>query len=168
MSAAGKVALAGGALAFVLFRTRNIPREELGLIRPPPLISAAMLALYIAWMLASNAAIHWRGPWDFTPWLQAPVLASVLRLCAVSLLGPIVEELIFRGWFYSVLDKRVGAGIAIPVTSVTWALLHYSYGWAVVLVIVVDGILLGIARWRTKSVYTPMVMHALYNFYAIW
>jgi membrane protease YdiL (CAAX protease family) len=40
--------------------------------------------------------------------------------------------------------------------------------WAVILVIVVDGILLGLARWKTRSVSPPMVMHALYNLYAIW
>jgi membrane protease YdiL (CAAX protease family) len=38
----------------------------------------------------------------------------------------------------------------------------------VIAIIVVDGILLGLARWRTGSVFVPIVMHALYNLYAIW
>jgi CAAX amino terminal protease family. len=34
--------------------------------------------------------------------------------------------------------------------------------------IFVDGLLLGAARYRTKSVYVPIAMHLLWNLYAIW
>jgi membrane protease YdiL (CAAX protease family) len=167
-SAAAKVGISAAVVGLVLFKTRKLPREELGLVRPPIGVSAAFIGLYLAWMLASDAAIHWRGPWDFRPWLETPLAAATMRVLAVSLLGPVAEELVFRGWFFGLLEKRLGTFITVVVTAVGWALLHYSYTWAVILVIVVDGILLGIARWRTKSVYVPIVMHALYNFYAIW
>jgi len=35
-------------------------------------------------------------------------------------------------------------------------------------VIFVDGLLLGLARWKTRSLFPPIVMHMLYNLYAIW
>jgi membrane protease YdiL (CAAX protease family) len=167
-SAALKVAISAGVVVVVLWRTRNLPREELGLVRPPVVLSAAFIGLYLGWMLASDAAIHWRGPWDFRPWLETPLAAAAMRVLAVSLLGPIGEELVFRGWFFGLLTKRVGTLVTIMVTALGWALLHYTYSWAVILVILVDGILLGLARWKTRSVYVPIVMHALYNFYAIW
>ena len=167
-SAAVKVALAGGISVIVLIRTRNVPREELGIVRPPLGLSAIFLIVYLGWMFASDAAIHWRGPWDWRPWLAAPLAASAMRVLAVGILGPIAEELMFRGWFFGLLDKRIGPAAAIAVTGVGWALLHYTYGWQVVAVIVVDGLLLGLARWKTHSVFPPMVMHALYNLYAIW
>jgi len=163
-----KVALAAGVSGIVLFRTRSLPREELGLVRPPIAISALFVLVYLGWMLASDAAIHWRGPWNWRPWLEAPLAASAMRIVAVGILGPIAEELIFRGWSFGLLQKRVGTFATIVVTATGWALLHYTYGWAVILVIVVDGILLGLARWKTRSVFPPMVMHALYNLYAIW
>jgi membrane protease YdiL (CAAX protease family) len=167
-SAALKIAISGGAVAVVLFRTRNLPREDLGLVRPQIGPSAVFIGLYLAWMLASDAAIHWRGPWDFRPLAETPLAAAAMRVLAVSLLGPIAEELIFRGWLFGLLAKRVGALLTIIVTAAGWALLHYTYGWLVILVIIVDGIILGVARWRTRSVYVPIAMHALYNFYAIW
>ena len=136
--------------------------------RPSLGLSALFVAIYLAWMLTSDSLIHWRGPWDWGPWLRTPLPAVVMRVLAVSLLGPIAEELIFRGWLFGMLEKRVGVGLTILLTAVGWALLHYSYSWLVILVIVVDGILLGLARWRTRSVYGPMAMHALYNLYAIW
>jgi membrane protease YdiL (CAAX protease family) len=167
-SAAPKVAVSGAIIAVVLVRTRKLPREQLGLVRPRLGLSVLLVAVYLAWMLATDAAIHWRGPWDWRPWLAAPLAASAMRVLAVGILGPIAEELVFRGWFFGLLDKRIGVAATIAVTAVSSALLHYSYGWAVVGVIVVDGLLLGIARWKTRSVFAPIVMHALYNLYAVW
>jgi len=92
----------------------------------------------------------------------------VLRVLAVGVLGPIAEELIFRGWFFGVLLKRVSPAVTILLTAAGWAALHYAYGVAVLGVILVDGLLLGLARWKTRSVYPPIVMHMLYNLYAIW
>jgi membrane protease YdiL (CAAX protease family) len=167
-SAAMKVAVAGGISLVVLFRTRNVPREGLGIVCPSLLLSALLVLVYLGWMFASDAAIHWRGPWDWRPWLVAPLAASAMRVLAVGILGPIAEELVFRGWFFGLLQKRVGPALTIAVTAVGWALLHYTYTWAVIAVIVVDGLLLGLARLKTRSVFPPMVMHALYNLYAIW
>jgi membrane protease YdiL (CAAX protease family) len=167
-SAVVKAAVAGGASLIVLFRTRDVPREELGIVRPAVGVSALFVIIYLGWMFASDTAIHWRGPWDWRPWLAAPLAASGMRVLAVGILGPIAEELIFRGWFFGLLDKRVGAPVAIGATAVGWALLHYTYTWQVIAVIVVDGLLLGLARWKTRSVFPPIIMHALYNLYAIW
>ena len=58
--------------------------------------------------------------------------------------------------------------MTIFLTASGWAILHWSYSWAVIGVIVVDGLLLGVARARTGSVVPPIIMHALYNLYAIW
>lgn len=167
-SAAAKAGIAAAAIAIVLVRTRSLPRDELGFVRPPLLPAVTIAALFLAWMAGTDALMDWRGPWDFRPWLAAPLLASILRVLAVGILGPIAEELIFRGWFLGVLMKRIGTPLAILVTAAGWAALHYEYSWAVLGVILVDGLLLGLARWRTRSVYPPIAMHILYNLYAVW
>jgi len=167
-SAAAKAGIALFAIVLLLVRTRKLPREELGFVRPPLLPAFAILIVYLGWMLGTDAFMHWRGPWDFRPWLAAPLIASVLRVLAVGVLGPIAEELIFRGWFFGVLLKRVSPAVTILLTAAGWAALHYAYGVAVLGVILVDGLLLGLARWKTRSVYPPIVMHMLYNLYAIW
>jgi hypothetical protein len=76
--------------------------------------------------------------------------------------------LLFRGFLFGWLQPRIGTAFTIAATAASWAVLHYEYSWQVIMVIVVDGILLGLARWRTRSVITPIVMHMLYNLYAIW
>lgn len=167
-SAAMKIALSGAALAIVLFRTREVPRERMGLVRPPLAPSLLFMAIYLGWMFGTNAVLGWRGPWDWRPWLAAPLTASAMRVIAVCALGPAVEELLFRGFLFGWLRPRIGAALTIFTTAASWAVLHYEYSWQVILVILVDGILLGLARWRTGSVVPPIIMHMAYNLYAIW
>jgi membrane protease YdiL (CAAX protease family) len=170
-SAAVKLAVSAAGAGIVLYRQRasDKPREHWGLV-PPSNWSAALAigVIYLAWMFGSDLATHWRGPWDFAPWIVAPIAASVMRVLAVCLFGPMVEELIFRGFLYGLLKDRIGVPITIALTAVGWAVLHVDYSWWVIANIVVDGLLLGLARWRTESVYVPIAMHALYNLYAIW
>ncbi len=168
-SALVKAAVAGAAIAVVLFRTKQMSRDDLGLVRParlPPTL--AIMLLYFGWMLGTNALTGWRGPWDWTPWLAAPLLASVLRVLAVGILGPIAEELIFRGWFFGLLKARIGVAATIAPTAIGWTALHYTYSWTVLGVILVDGVLLGLARLASRSVFPPIVMHIIYNLYAVW
>jgi len=171
VSAATKVAISGGAAALLLFRMSRAKNRDLrwfGLTRPEVLPTAIFIVVYLGWMFASDQWIHWRGPWDFRPWQAAPLLASAMRVLAVCLFGPTVEELLFRGLIFSWLQERIPLTLTILLTAVGWALLHWSYPWGVIGVIAVDGVLLGAARARTGSVVPPIIMHALYNLYAIW
>jgi len=120
-------------------------------------------------MLGTNAVMNWRGPWNFEPWRQQRLVVSGLRVLAVGILGPIAEELIFRGFLYARLNRTKLAGwMTIVVLAVAWALLHASYSSAVIGVLIVDGILLGVARQRSGSVVVPILMHVTWNLYAIW
>ena len=170
-SAAIKVAISGGALVILslrIVRARKYPPSWFGIAPSPPLATLNFIAIYLTWMLASVWMIGWRGPWDFAPWRLAPLLASALRVVAVCLLGPAVEELLFRGVLFSFLRQYLPVAAVILLAAGSWALLHWSYDWAVIGVIFVDGLLLGVARWRTKSLVAPILMHMLYNLDAIW
>ena len=120
-------------------------------------------------MLGTNHFMYWRGPWDFTVWQQAPWYIDALRILGVGILGPIMEELVFRGLFYGYLGRtKLDMRIAIILLAAGWALMHQAYTPGVIAVIFVYGLLLGAARWKTKSVYVPIAMHLVWNLYAIW
>jgi membrane protease YdiL (CAAX protease family) len=154
--------------ALIRWRRRLSWRDDVG-IRPAPAgVTIAWMAGYAVWMLATNAAMDWRGPWDFTPWRTAPILVDAGRVLAVSILGPIAEELLFRGVLFGVLVRRFPVAPVIVVLAIVWSLLHVSYDWSVIALIFVDGLILGVARDRTRSVIPPMLMHIAWNLYAIW
>jgi membrane protease YdiL (CAAX protease family) len=169
-SALMKAGVGIAALAIISVRVKDSGRPPawFGIVRPPLVATLGFTAIYLAWMFGTDALTHWRGPWDFRPWQQAPLLASALRVLAVCVFGPMVEEFIFRGAFFSWLQERVSIYLTIFATALSWSLLHYSYAWWVIAIIFVDGVILGVTRWRTRSVVAPAIMHMLYNLYAIW
>jgi len=144
-------------------------RENLGLILPRPSQAALWLALYLGWMLLTDSIMNWRGPWDFSVWARSPMIINVLRVLAVGILGPIAEELIFRGLLYDRFSRtRLGPVVTIVILAAIWAVIHMAYTPGVIAVIFVGGLLLGFARRQTGSVILPMLMHIAWNLYAVW
>jgi membrane protease YdiL (CAAX protease family) len=91
--------------------------------------------------------------------------AYLLSIIAVSL-GPLVEELFFRGFFYPVLARRWGVVWAVILTALPFALMHmpqYGYAWGALAVIFVVGLVCGTVRAVTKSVGASFLVHAGYN-----
>lgn len=172
VTAAAKVVLPAAAILLLLLVARKRsadPRAALGLTPPPIGATLAWLALYAAFILGTNAVMDWRGPWDFTPWRTAPLFVNICRVLGVCFLGPIAEELVFRGLLYdritrSKLDPRLG----IAILAAAWAVMHVSYTGGVITLLFAAGILLGLARRQTGSVITPIAMHILWNLYAVW
>jgi membrane protease YdiL (CAAX protease family) len=90
------------------------------------------------------------------------VLVSVFAVT----LGPLMEELFFRGFLYPVLARRFGMGTGISVTALGFGLMHasqYGYSWASVLLIFLVGMVLGVVRARTDSVAAGFLVHMAYN-----
>jgi len=107
--------------------------------------------------------------------------AYLLALIATTL-GPLMEELFFRGFLYPVLVRRLelffrgffnsdaakrwGIGWAIFLSALPFALLHmqqYGYAWGILVVIFGVGVVCGIARAVTGSVGAAFLVHAGYN-----
>jgi len=168
-AAALKLAVPALGSVVILARFRSSPLLAKTLRFPKASAGAVWISLYLGWMLATDFVIDWRGPWDFAPWRAAPVAASVLRLLAVVIAGPLLEELVFRGLAFGALTRsRLGPAGAVLATAALWSVLHWSYEPVVILIIMVAGMILGAARWRTGSLCLPIVMHMMWNAYAIW
>ena len=80
--------------------------------------------------------------------------AYLLSIIAVTL-GPLMEEIFFRGFMYPVLARRMGAAWAIVLTALPFGLIHlpqYGWAWGAALVIVLVGVVCGVVRAVTGSV----------------
>ncbi len=84
-----------------------------------------------------------------------------LRVVVLSILIPPIEELLFRGCLYPALRKRFKPWSANLLSSAVFAISHhYAFGLPNILVI---GILGAYAYERTRSLWTPIVFHMLWN-----
>lgn len=101
----------------------------------------------------------------FEKLFSSPRDAYLLAIIAVTI-GPLVEELFFRGLFYPVLARRWGAAWGVVLTSLPFALMHmpqYGYAWGALLVIFIVGVVCGTVRAITQSVGASFLVHVGYN-----
>jgi uncharacterized protein len=90
-----------------------------------------------------------------------------LLLAVLIIIAPLSEEIFFRGFLFKGIEySKLGAAGAIILTSLTWAVIHTQYDVYGVTNIFIGGLLLGIARFKTQSIYLPITMHALMNLVA--
>lgn len=87
--------------------------------------------------------------------------AGVQLLLLVVTLGPLLEELFFRGYIQRALERAVGAPVAIAVSTMLFALGHFAR--PLPLAQIALGILTGYAAYATRSVWPGVAVHVTYN-----
>ena len=135
--------------------------------RPGP----ARIVLY-GFVLAFGVALL--GAALHTPDIQTPMKdllsdrSSILLIAIFAVtLGPLCEELAFRGFLQPVLVSSFGAAAGVVLAAIPFGLLHLSqYGgsWRHGLLITVAGIGFGWMRQASGSTRAAVLMHAAYNF----
>jgi membrane protease YdiL (CAAX protease family) len=86
-------------------------------------------------------------------------------VCAV-VLGPLFEEVIFRGFLFRPLERSFGGIAAIVITSAVFAVPHgaqYGWAWQMLLLLFAAGAAFGLVRWKTGSLWPAITMHMTYN-----
>jgi hypothetical protein len=87
-----------------------------------------------------------------------------LLLATLYIAAPVFEEIFFRGFmFQGIQQSRLGNLGAVLITSLTWSAIHMQYDAYQVAMIFAGGILLGVARARSNSVYLTIALHSLMN-----
>jgi len=164
--------LAGAGLALLRLRARGAGPEALGLVRPSaPHAYLGALALYVPFVflyfgiLVAWAHVARRLGLDE----QQEILALLLGLegrelvlaCVLAVLvGPFLEELLFRGLLQGAASEFFGPQQGWLVASVVFAAMHGLVGLPGLLAL---SLLLGWLRQRTGSVFVPFVVHAAHN-----
>ena len=92
----------------------------------------------------------------------AHLVITVLISCVCA---PLIEEVLFRGVGQSLFREAIGAVPAIAVIGIAFGAWHgLLYA---LLVLIPFGWALATIRERTNSVYPGMIVHALFNAFAI-
>ena len=94
---------------------------------------------------------------------QIPWLYDGLTLLLVLAIAPVVEELIFRGVLLQRWATKWGMPRALAASSVLFGLLHLNNPVGLTLF----GFVMGLLYVRTRSLWVPIVCHALNNLAAV-
>lgn len=152
---------------FARLRTGLTVKEYLALRRPP----AREVWRWCIWLLVLLAVcdcvrsmIHRPVVPNFMVQAYESAGCVPLLVLGVVVAAPLTEEFLFRGFaFTGLCQSRLGWAGATMVTAFMWAIIHLQYDALDIGTVFVAGLVLGLARWQTQSVYTPMVMHVVMN-----
>jgi len=135
---------------------------DLGLRSPDMEGAWGWCLLYVGWFAAEHVVNTFYRPIAVDPaYLKELEQLSVPQDVLLSaLLGPLAEELLFRGAAFSALMRRWGPTIAVAVPSLIWGLIHVQYeAWSIAS-IAGSGVVLAVVRWRSRSIYPSLALHA--------
>lgn len=106
------------------------------------------------------------GQQEAMEWMN--VLQPVwLGLVLLVIFAPLSEELLFRGFIYGGLaQSRIGPIGAILITSAIWTVIHVQYTWIIMTQIFIYGVVFGVVRWKSGSLWPSMVAHGVVNLIA--
>jgi membrane protease YdiL (CAAX protease family) len=105
------------------------------------------------------------GPNPMTKLLSDHLSLLLIAIFGVTL-GPLCEELIFRGFLQPLFVRSLGAAPGILLAAIPFGLLHlpeYGNSWRHGLLITAAGAAFGWVRHRTRSTKASTIMHAAYN-----
>lgn len=125
-------------------------------------------------LILATELLLWRhGLLETTPW-RHELAPSVIRIVGMVALAPVAEELLFRGVLMNFLRRRLGnVHVAVALQAIAFVAVHsFTYDNSLgariaVAQTLLDAILFGYARLHTRSLLTPIAMHATGNAVAV-
>ena len=93
--------------------------------------------------------------------LQTLSKAPVISLFQTCILAPVIEEILMRDYLLNGLSSSYGSIIALLVSSLLFALLHFNM--VQTLSAFICGVILGLLYLQTGSIFCCILTHAGYN-----
>jgi len=93
-------------------------------------------------------------------------LSLAIVMLFATVLGPVWEELLFRGFLFPLIAKSLGPWAGIVLTAAPFAVLHgpqLRWTWQPVFIIGLVGVAFGYTRYRTGSTAASAIVHVSYN-----
>ena len=160
-------------LAAVLAARRPNGLASLGLVaRPPRGTAGVLLSVYLPagllvllGLFALWARVCRAEGWEERQEVMRLILELqggelALAACVAVLVGPLIEELLFRGFLQSFMSQVVGERAALVCSSLLFASMHGVAGLPALFAL---SLWFGWLQLRTRSLWVPVLAHALNN-----
>lgn len=80
---------------------------------------------------------------------------------AVVIMAPLFEELLFRGWVFNQIQRKLSVGLAVVLSGVLFGVYHLNVFQGTFASIL--GIVLGLSLLWTNSIWIPITIHLVNN-----
>ncbi len=156
LQSAVAVFLGAGLYSVLRLRYRHPVLKPLGWVVPQMI--HIVTALIVGPSFAAGIALYLRLRNQITP----PIPVGELLVLGL-VLGPLLEESLFRGCLLPVVAQTTGTIPAVIITAVLFALFHGPTNLAHWVSFTATGVAYGWMRVASRSATAPALMHATYN-----
>ena len=130
-------------------------------------IWAGALLVFMVGSAAVDALVGQPMETEFMTSAYETATSPLMLAIALVVAAPLFEEVLFRGFMQSGLERSfLGVHGAVLATSFLWASIHVQYNLYLMGIIFSLGVVLGYARNHTRSLFVPIILHALNNLVA--
>jgi len=149
-----------GVAGFAIRPWFKLPRDIIGTV--------GLSVLLVSWHMTSCWVMRKVGvesgriyaPWDIS--LEPAFVGRIVGFWIPVLVCPIAEEIFWRAFCLSQLEKLLSKGQALLVASLMFGVYHFQVpGFTVTLV--GCGLILGAWRQKMETLFPPMVAHMVVN-----
>jgi membrane protease YdiL (CAAX protease family) len=95
--------------------------------------------------------------------VRAAAASSAVAFVLGAILGPLLEELGFRGLLFSSVSKCLGSPIAVVASAGLFAVAHVGFSGPAIAVVAWFGVAMAIGYELSGSVWPPVICHAAFN-----
>ncbi|MGD9642072.1 MAG: lysostaphin resistance A-like protein [Elusimicrobiales bacterium] len=191
----GSMALSWGLFAGGIFAACwlfKLTAVELGWRKPAERLAAHVLPgaylgllahVFNAWLVTGVLFLLQQGSlrafysfaWSSPGFSAVPTPFSAAALLNTAVIAPVMEELVFRGFIFRALSRRMDIRWSVLLTSVLFSLMHLSLNtiflsgnapWWVLNQFIyhfVSGLLFNVLLIRSRSLVAPISAHIAYN-----
>lgn len=155
----------------------NTTKKDLGTNRLPSWTDILFSPMgYIIYAIISALLLY--GASVLAPWINTTQAQDVgfsqlhsqieycLAFITLVVMAPVAEELLFRGYLFGKLKKRLPVWISVIIVSLTFAIAHGQ--WNIALDTFALSVVLCILREVTGNIWSSMLLHMIKNCIAFY
>jgi len=130
-----------------------------------PIILGLFFALFSSYLISMRLVQPQTPLTEILDTTRSVNLILVFLFLAICI-APLIEEIVFRGYFFHVIKEWIGAKKTIYVIALTFAFLHvgqYWGDWMAIAMVTLLGFTLTILRAWSGSTVASVITHYIYN-----
>ncbi len=94
------------------------------------------------------------------------IIAYIIRIFTSCIIGPFIEEILFRGILFNFLSKRINIILSALITTVIFSLIHFNIPLCVFAL--VTGFFFVYFYIKTNNLFIPIIMHSFCNLMSLF
>lgn len=171
----GMVFLVFVAIYFIIFKKYHLDLSSFGFRRVPPIqligqITLGFIVTFVLWVIIATVIMVYYPHIDLGQSqnifkTSMPIDAQVLLIIYAVFLGPLMEEVVFRGIILPAVTNKINIYFGVILSTLIWSLLHFQIN--VIIFTMIFGFMLSYLYIKTKSLWTCYLAHLLKNLLAV-